>query len=154
MKFIVDTNVGKLAKWLRISGFDAVFFRGKEDAAIILQALHEERVILTRDTRLMQWGVIRNGNIKAMLILNDNIVEQISQVIKQFHLDPNTNAFSICPVCNQKLESINKEEVREQVPSYVYRTQTVFMRCPSCRRIYWRGTHWDAMSKQLSIFQS
>ena len=68
MKFIVDANVGKLVKWLRMMGYDTLFFRGDEDAEMVAQALIENRILLTRDTHLMEWGAICSGRIKALLL--------------------------------------------------------------------------------------
>jgi len=149
MKFIVDSNVGKIAKWLRLMGFDALFFNGKDDSEMILKALAEERVILTRDTQLMKWGVIASGRLRAILIESDEAESQVRQVIKELNLDSQIKPFSICLECNQPLKEVSQKEVEDRVPPYVYRTQRQFMECPNCHRIYWRGTHWQAMLKKL-----
>ena len=103
MKFIVDSNVGKIAKWLRLMGFDAVFFNGQDDSEMILTALAEDRVILTRDTQLMKWGVITSGRLKAILVASDEAESQIRQVIKELDLDSQIKPFTICLECNQPL---------------------------------------------------
>ena len=71
LKFIVDNNVGKLAKWLRMMGYDTVFFDGSDDAYLVAKALAEDRVILTRETQIMKRGVITSGRLKAILINSD-----------------------------------------------------------------------------------
>ena len=76
-KFIVDSNVGKLAKWLRMLGYDAAFFEGDDDAYMIDRALKESRVILTRDTQVMKRGVITSGRLKAILIDSDQPEPQV-----------------------------------------------------------------------------
>ena len=148
-RFIVDSNVGKLAKWLRMLGYDAVFFEGDDDAYMIDRALKESRVILTRDTQIMKRGVITGGRLKAILIDSDEPESQILQVIEALHLDFQSRTFTICLECNQPLEERSKEEVKEHVPPYVFKTQTQYMECPVCHRIYWRGTHWQAMLRKL-----
>ena len=148
-RFIVDSNVGKLAKWLRMLGYDAVFFEGDDDAYMIDRALKESRVILTRDTQIMKRGVITSGRLKATLIDSDEPESQILQVIETLHLDFQSRTFTICLECNQPLEERSKEEVKERVPPYVFKTQTQYMECPVCHRIYWRGTHWQAMLWKL-----
>lgn len=148
-RFIVDSNVGKLAKWLRMLGYDAVFFEGDDDAYMIDRALKESRVILTRDTQIMKRGVITSGRLKAILIDSDEPEPQILQVIEALHLDFQSRTFTICLECNQPLEERRKEEVKERVPPYVFKTQTQYMECPVCHRIYWRGTHWQAMLRKL-----
>jgi uncharacterized protein with PIN domain len=148
-KFIVDHNVGKLAKWLRLMGYDARFFRGESDAELVAIALKEGRIILTRDTRIMKRRLVTKGRLKALLIANDQPNKQIRQLIDSLKLDYRFNPFSLCLECNQPLVGRNKSELKELVPPYVFKTQQQFRQCPSCGRIYWRGTHWRAMTKRL-----
>jgi uncharacterized protein with PIN domain len=148
-KFIVDSNVGKLARWLRMLGYDAVFFEGEDDAYMIDRALKESRVILTRDTQIMKRGVITGGRLKAILIDSDQPEPQIRQVIDTLHIDFQSRPFTVCLECNNPLEKRNQEEVKERVPPYVFQTQQQYMECPVCHRIYWRGTHWQAMLRKL-----
>ena len=148
-KFIVDINAGKLARWLRLIGYDTLLFDHREDSRLIYIALKENRIVLTRDTQMMKRRVITIGELKALLISSDNPREQIRQVIKELDLNPAFNRFSICLECNQPLAKISKEEVENKVPPYVYRTQSEYVECPNCHRIYWQGTHWQAMVKKL-----
>jgi uncharacterized protein with PIN domain len=148
-KFIVDQNVGKLAKWLRLMGYDARFFRGENDAELVAIALKEGRIILTRDTRIMKRRLVTKGRLKALLIASDQPDKQIHQLIDSFNLDYRFNPFSLCLECNQPLVERKKAELKELVPPYVFKTQEQFRQCPSCKRIYWRGTHWRAMTRRL-----
>ncbi len=149
---MVDTNVGKLAKWLRLMGYDALFFTGENDSGMIAIALAEGRVILTRDTQIMKRRIVTNGQLKAILIKSDKPGEQMRQVITTLNPNHQYRPFTICLECNQPLLESSKEQVRELVPPYVFQTQSQFMQCPSCHRIYWRGTHWQAMTKKLEKF--
>jgi uncharacterized protein len=148
-KFIVDINVGKLAKWLRMIGYDTLLFDHRDDKHLIHIAIAENRIILTRDTQLMKRRIIIIGYLKALLISSDNPCKQIYQVIKELGLNPYFNPFSLCLECNQLLLRISKEEAKDDVPSYVYKTQLQYVKCPSCHRIYWQGTHWQAMVRKL-----
>ncbi len=148
-RFIVDHNVGKLAKWLRLMGYDARFFRGENDAELVAIALKENRVILTRDTRIMQRRLVTKGKLKALLIKSDQPKKQIHQLIDSLNLDYRFNPFSLCLECNQPLVEREKAELKGSVPPYVFKTQEQFRQCPSCQRIYWRGTHWRAMTRRL-----
>lgn len=148
-RFIVDSNVGKLAKWLRMLGYDAVFFEGDDDAYMIDWALKENRVILTRDTQVMKRGVITSGRLRAIFIDSDEPEQQVIQVIETLHLDFQSRLFTICLECNNPLEERGKEEIKDRVPPYVFKTQPQYMECPVCHRIYWRGTHWQAMLHKL-----
>jgi len=152
LKFIVDNNVGKLAKWLRIMGFDTLFFNGSDDSGMIAIALAEDRVILTRDTQIMKRRVVTSGQLKAILIQSDEPELQMQQVIDSLNLDCQFKPFSICLECNQPLVERSKQQVKDLVPPYVFKTQSQYMECPACRRIYWRGTHWQAMTKKLEKF--
>ena len=151
-RFIVDNNVGKLAKWLRMIGYDTRLFDHRDDKYLIHLALIENRIIITRDTRMMQLRVIAIGKIKALLILSDNPNEQMRQVITELELNPNFSVFSLCLECNQLLIMINKNQVQDKVPPYVYRSQSEYVECPNCHRIYWKGTHWQAMLERLKGF--
>lgn len=149
LKFIVDNNVGKLAKWLRIMGFDTLFFDGRDDSRMVAKALAENRVILTRDTQIMKRGVVTKGRLKAILISSDEPEHQLQQVIDTLHLDSRIKALTLCLECNQPLVERRKEEVKDRVPPYVFQTQNQYMECPVCHRIFWRGTHWQAMTRKL-----
>jgi len=151
-KFIVDNNVGKLAKWLRMMGYDTLFFNGSNDAHMIATALADERVVLTRDTRVMKRRLITSGQLKAVLIKSDEPERQMRQVMERLNLDCQFRPFALCLECNQPLVERSKEEVKERVPPYVFRTQGQYVECPACHRIYWRGTHWQAMTKKLKRF--
>jgi len=153
-RFIVDHNVGKLARWLRIMGYDTLFFNGGSDSRMIATALAEGRVLLTRDTQIMKRGVVTRGLLKAILIESDISELQMRQVIEMLNLDCHFRPFTLCLECNQPLEARSKEQVKELVPPYVFQTQSQYMACPACRRIYWRGTHWRAMTEKLEQFIS
>jgi uncharacterized protein len=144
-RFIADVMVGKLARWLRVLGFDVAYSNKYEDAEIIRIAEAENRVILTRDTGL----AARPGRAECLLIESGDYEEQIHQVRDKFGLTE-FDVFSRCLECNTPLKSVDKEAVFEKVPPYVYLTQERFALCPSCDRVYWRGTHADDMLKRLS----
>jgi len=148
-KFIVDCNVGKLSRWLRLMGYDARFFDGSDDSELVTIAQTEGRVILTRDTQIMKRRLVTRGRLKAVLIRSDEPERQIRQVIETLELDCRFKPFSLCLECNQELVERGKAEVKELVPPYVFKTQDQFMQCPACQRIYWRGTHWRAMTRKL-----
>jgi uncharacterized protein with PIN domain len=149
IKFIVDHNVGKLARWLRMLGFDSLFFSGHDDSQMVKQALAEGRIILTRDTEIMKRRVINNGRLNAILIKSEEVERQIQQLMATLDLKGRSRPFTICLECNQPLVEKSPAEVRERVPPYVYKTQTRYMECPACHRIYWQGTHWKAMMRKM-----
>ena len=148
MKFIADVMVGKLARWLRILGFDVAYSNTYEDDEVIRLAEIENRVILTRDRPL----AARVRNAPYLLIASDHYKEQVRQVITTFGLK-DFKVFSRCIECNWPLKEVDKEAAFERVPPFVYLTQERFAMCPSCNRVYWHGTHADQMLKRLPIDQ-
>jgi uncharacterized protein with PIN domain len=149
MKFIVDSNVGRLARWLRIAGFDTVFINDLDDNRLVRLALAEGRVLLTKDTQILKRRVAATGRLKVILIESEEVKAQLCQVVKALNLGDKVKPFTLCLECNQPLVPREKEEVKELVPPYVFQTQTQYMQCPSCHRVYWRGTHWQRMSREL-----
>ena len=148
-RFIVDHNAGKLVKWLRMMGYDSLFFNGSDDSDMVKQALAEGRIILTRDTAIMKRRVVTKGQLSAVLIESEEPEQQMRQVIERLELDCRFRPFTLCLECNEPLEERNTDEVRGRVPPYVYKTQKQYMECPTCHRIYWRGTHWESMMRML-----
>jgi len=153
LRFIIDANAGKLAGWLRMMGYDTLFFRCGSDSEMVKTAADEERVIITRDTRIMQRRVVNSGEVKAVLLSSDDPVAQMAQLISSLDIEPHYRPFSLCISCNQPLVEVPGESVREQLPEYVYKTQSAFYRCQACGRVYWRGTHWQAMKKLLEEWE-
>ena len=146
---MVDINVGRLARWLRAMGYDAVLFTGRDDSDMVRTALKEERIVLTRDGGVARRRVATTGRLRVLLLRSDSVREQLRQVVSAFSLNPTHRPFSLCLECNRPLEGRGKEEVVGLVPTYVFSTQWEFSQCPSCGRIYWQGTHWDAMRNWL-----
>jgi uncharacterized protein with PIN domain len=146
MKFVADVMVGKLARWLRVLGIDVVYSNTLEDAEIEGIADAEDRIILTRDVRFAAGQ--RPG--RCLLIESDHYKEQVLQVLGTFHID-RFSVFSRCLECNAPLQDVDKEDVFERVPPYVYLTQDRFARCPACNRVYWHGTHTGEMLKRIPV---
>lgn len=147
-RFIVDANVGKLARWLRMLGYDTVFINDIDDGKLVSIALKERRVLLTKDTQIMLRRVVTSGRVKAVLIEEDDPKDQFRQLMRAVELDQELR-FSRCLECNQPLVPRSKGEVEGLVPPYVFKTQSQYQQCPTCQRIYWRATHWQHMSQVL-----
>ncbi|MBI4297540.1 MAG: Mut7-C RNAse domain-containing protein [Chloroflexi bacterium] len=152
-KFIADSNVGRLARWLRLLGYDTSFSKDLDDDGILRVALAEGRLVLTRDTHFLRRHLTTSGHVKVLLLRDDRVREQLRQAVQELGLDWRSGRFSRCLECNQPLEERDKEEVRSLVPPYVYKTQKEFARCPDCRRIYWQGTHWQRMQRELEALE-
>ena len=149
-RFLVDLNVGRLAKWLRALGYDTLFPADHGDEELIRLALRGDRNLLTRDTHILQRRVAMQGRLKVLLVEGENVRDQLRHVLTRLGLQPEEESmFSLCIECNRQLEDKAKDEVKAQVPPYVFQTQEEFMECPNCRKIYWRGTHWSNMQLEL-----
>ncbi len=149
-RFVADGNVGSLARRLRMLGFDAVFAHPVEDDELVRAAEREGRVLLTRDVYVLHRRPIADGKVRALLITRDDVASQLRQVLRTLDLHPPFAAFSRCLECNVPLLSASREEVEGDVPPFVFQTQQTFTRCPSCRRVYWSGTHRQRMLQELS----
>jgi len=148
MKFIVDNNVGRLARWLRALGYDTVFINPIEDAELVARARDEDRVLLTKDAGILRRRVITSGEVPALRIEGDDWRRQLAQVVRVFDLERRPQ-FTRCIECNTPLEPASPEQARAYVPPYVHSTQSAFLMCPSCGRYYWPGMHWQRMRRDL-----
>jgi uncharacterized protein with PIN domain len=136
MKFIADVMLGRLAKRMRLLGYDVFYDSSLNDNGVIRQALEQQRVILTRDRGLANRPSAKNH----LFIRSDGVDNQLREVIQHFSLSP-AGALSRCSVCNNVLEEMARNGARDRVPEYVYRHSESFLQCTKCGRIYWRGTH-------------
>lgn len=145
MKFLLTKELGRLAKWLRILGFDAVYFKQDNLSSLIIQALRDNRIILTRNHRLPKLR-----GFKIVVIKAEKIKEQLSEVLKVLEIKADSDRmFSRCIICNEELIDIEKEKVKDKVPEYVFKTQEDFVTCPKCKHIYWKGTHFGNVKNTL-----
>lgn len=140
--------LGRLAKWLRLLGYDTAYLPTADDHELARIARAEERVLLTRDVELT-----RRRGLRHVLIESERVEEQLLQVFNALNLGTR-QAFSRCAECNVALSPVSKESVRDAVPPYVWQTQEHFLRCPLCARVYWRGTHWAHMLAQIEDLAS
>jgi uncharacterized protein with PIN domain len=147
-KFIITRELGRLAKWLRILGFDTVYFKARNRSSLIIDALRENRIILTRNHHINAAPAIRLINIQA-----DILSDQLKQLAKEAGVKfDKERLFSRCTICNAELVPIDKEKAKDKVPAYVFEEQDNFCACPACQKIYWAGTHWgnvEAVLKEI-----
>jgi len=144
-RFVADRMLGKLARWLRVLGYDTVYLGGAGDE-VIQRGLDEGRVFLTRNRRAHPW--LKWGRV--VVIKADDPREQLREVVRQLHLPLAEEALlNRCLGCNQPLVKVGKEEVRGEVPDYVWKAHGEFRRCQVCRRVFWAGSHAENMRHRL-----
>lgn len=142
MKFIADIMVGRLAKYLRMAGYDVLYINTASDDQIIKKAGETDRIVLTRDSLMLARREFKKGTVKYLFIKDDKLKNQLNQIKSDLKVLLKPNLVR-CIECNRKLIKVKKEDVKNKVPPYVYKTQQNFLYCKKCDKYYWRGTHYD-----------
>jgi len=149
LRFIADCMLGRLAKWLRVLGYDVAYERAISDDLLVARARAEGRILLTRDRRLVQRRALRGGP-GHLLIKSDQPDEQLVEMAKQYGIEVRPDRFlTRCLRCNEPTDRVPREAVKGSVPSYVFLTQEMFSGCPACGRVYWRATHVESILRQI-----
>ena len=140
-RFLADAMLGRLARWLRLLGFDTAYAAELPDSDLVRRALDEERWILTRDRALpVEWRV------SGIFVLDsETLADQLRDVVQAFGLAPRVRPFSRCGECNAPLAAASRAEVAAEVPPRVLARARELRRCPGCGRVYWRGSHTARM---------
>ena len=135
--FAADRTLGKLAKWLRILGFDTIFESDISNKSFF-DRLEPERILLTRTARIRERFVAK----KLVFIEADDVYEQLRQVIDELAIvRKDIRMFSMCLQCNSPIVEVDKQAIYGRVPDYIWQTQVEFSKCRQCERIYWAGSH-------------
>lgn len=146
MRFIADSMLGKLARWLRLLGYDARYEGDLDDRRIVEIGVEEDRVVLTRDRRLVERRACRD----YVLVDDDDPQLQIEQLVAELDLEVSDDRWlTRCLICNAPLREVDRNRVRDEVPPYVFANHERFARCGGCDRVYWRGTHVSEMLDAL-----
>lgn len=144
-KFIFDVHLGKLAKFMRLLGFDSAYKNDFSDDELVQKSLDERRTILTKDRDLLKRSDVAHG----YWIRSRTLKDQLEEIINRFQLKNKINLFSRCLICNSLLQPIEKEKVADRIPPKVKELQTRFSLCQNCDKVYWKGTHYENMKNVL-----
>ncbi len=148
--FILDIQLGKLAKMLRLLGFDTLFDPLFTSHEIVNISLKQNRIILTRDRALLKLKSVTHGYWVRSTIPD----EQIKETIKRFDLLSLINPFTRCIVCNNKIVSVEKEKIEDILQKKTKQYYDSFWQCTGCKRIYWKGSHYQRMLGKIKEIRS
>ena len=147
IKFILDVHLGKLAAYLRMLGFDSLYTNSYTDEELTRKSHQEKRIILTRDRGLLKRKTVTH----ACLVRSQNAKMQLHEVVHRLDLLESMKPFTLCLKCNRSLEKVSTEIISSLVPQGVLSRNIRYALCPSCKRIYWRGSHWEDMNRFINL---
>jgi hypothetical protein len=142
-RFLLDNHLGRLAAYLRLLGFDCLYRNDYSDEELAETLQQEERILLSRDRRLLMRKIVSYGYCPRSL----DSLEQLTEVIQRFELGSWIVPFHRCLRCNHPLESVSKEAVLERLEPLTKLYFDEFQICPSCKQIYWKGSHYERMQE-------
>ena len=143
-KFLLDENLNRLTKWLRMLGYDAAIYKGVSIHNKVRLAKKERRIYLTRSQKTAKL----KEEFSRFLIRAVNHQQQLEELRKFLKFDDDF-ILTRCIECNRKLEKISKEKIKENIPPYIYETFIEFTICRKCGKVYWKGSHYASMKRQL-----
>ncbi len=147
-RFVLDSMMGKEARWLRILGYDVIYNSYLDDNKIIKIIESSTRILITRDYRLFIKCI--KYNLPAIYISKPGITRFLRTFNKLFFLHKNIDfKYSRCPECNGKLLKVWKKRIKSVIPTYIYIRHNIFYQCIECSHIYWLGRHIKNMQKFL-----
>lgn len=142
LRFLLDGHLRRLARHLRLLGFDAAWGADPDDAELARRAAGEDRVLLSRDLALLKRRVILHGRF----VRATDPAEQLREIVRAFDLAPDARPFSRCLLCSGLVEDVPKASVAAELPERTRRTYAHFRRCRDCGRVYWAGSHHEQLA--------
>jgi uncharacterized protein with PIN domain len=146
-RFFCDVMLGGLARWLRAAGYDAAWQKHIADPELVRLARREGRVLLSSDTGIFKIGIVRDGDVPALMVPHGlTVQEQLAHVLKGLGLPLRA---ARCMACGGSLREVSKEQVGERVPPRTYARVDRYWECERCGQLFWHGTHWERIAAQL-----
>jgi uncharacterized protein len=149
-KFVADGHLGKLVRDLRLLGVDVVYDPAAEDRQLVSISSNENRVLLTRDRRLLMHAIVRHG----YYLRSQDPLEQTLEVLRRFDLGSALAPFTRCVRCNAALKPAEKESVINQLEPLTRIYYEQFRRCSGCGQVYWSGSHFEKLQKRIESIRS
>ena len=148
IRFVLDIHLGKLAKYLRMLGFDTLYDNQYSDARLAdLAGTGERRILLTRDIGLLKYKQVTHG----YFVRATDPRKQIREILDRFDLKGLIKPFTRCVNCNGVLDKLEKPEAKGRVPTAIYAQLDDFVICNDCRQVYWKGSHYDRMLRFIDV---
>lgn len=144
-RFVLDTHLGRLAAYLRMLGFDALYANRSADDELAATSRDQHRILLTRDVGLLKRGAVTHG----YFVRETDARRQLAETVRRFDLARLAKPLTRCMRCNGALEAVTKEDVRDCIPPRSAALFDEFRRCPGCGRVYWRGSHYRRMAEWI-----
>ena len=151
MRFLLDGMLGKLARWLRMIGYECTYANNSDDRELLTIAKRDSLVLLTSDAELYRTAIARN--IESFLVEGRTEPERLASLAERFKLRLSIDtAISRCPVCGSLLRETAKENVQSAVPPATFKVYKTFWSCsnPKCAKVYWQGSHWKRIEQTLA----
>ena len=145
-RLVLDGHLGRLAAYLRMLGFDAWYRNEVDDQVLAAISRDEDRILLTRDRALLRRGVV----VRGRFVRSDQPREQLREIVERFDLRARSAPFTRCIRCNEKLESVAREDILDRLQPLTRRYYDVFARCPACAAIFWKGSHHARMQRLVA----
>lgn len=145
VRFILDAHLGKLARMLRLLGFDTLYRNDYKDEEVIRLASEEKRIILTRDRGLLMRREVTHG----YFLRNIHPFKQLQETVTRFQLKNHIKPFARCAVCNGEIIPARKETVLDKLPENTAKYYNGFFICSSCGKVYWKGSHYERLKKRI-----
>lgn len=135
--FAAEKTLGRLAKWLRLLGFDTLY-QSDKTGKNFRDTLENDRILLTRTRRLRN----RIAPHKTIFVESDHLERQLQQIFRELGLKAHqTRPFSRCLQCNVPIVAVSKNDVWGRIPDFIFETHDSFNQCPQCQRVFWPGSH-------------
>ena len=144
-RFVADVHLRRLARLLRLLGFDVAYSNDADDPDLVRTSLAERRILLTRDRMLLKHGALTHG----AWIRSTDPIEQAREVVRRFDLRSSARPFTRCSSCNGPLVDVEKRRVLDDIPPRTARWLDEYVHCAACGKLYWRGTHHERLQSLI-----
>jgi len=140
-RFVLDTHLGRLATYLRLLGFDTLYRNDYDDEELARLSADEKRILLTKDRGLLKRRVVTHG----YCVRSPDPRQQVKEILERFDLYGSVSPFSRCLRCNGLLAPVEKQVIAHRLPAHTRENHDEFYRCQACDRLFWPGSHYDAL---------